>query len=506
MDFAKFDTNADRPHCHRMKYDMSQRLAYSRTGSLRSFPGHLRIQSATLALAAVVGLLLQNIESPVANADSADPPNIIFVLADDLGYGDLSCYGQSMLSTPNLDRMAAQGMRFTRHYAGSTVCAPSRCVLLTGKHTGHASVRGNQSGVMRDEETTLAELLRDAGYATGCVGKWGVGNPPPLNDPERNGFQFFYGYVNMFHAHNFYPEFIIRNGKREQLGNVLAPRWKNLPPEPAKEGRGVAEKRVDYVPDLVTEEALRFIERHQSEPFFLYYALNIPHANNEGGKNGMEVPTLGKFSSQSWPEPEKGFAMMMSNIDRDIGRLFDKLSALGIDENTLVFFSSDNGPHQEGGHQMEFFDSNGSLRGMKRDVYEGGVRVPLIARWPGKISPGVVSDHVSAFQDFMPTFADLSGVESPACDGISMLPTLIGDHATQQQHDHLYWEFQEKGGRQAVLKGKWKGVRLNWKKNPDGPIELFDLTRDPTESADVAEQYPAVAREIVQIMAREHDE
>lgn len=442
----------------------------------------------------------------VGNSFAADTPNIIYVLADDLGYGDLSCYGQATLKTPNIDRMAAEGIRFTRHYAGSTVCAPSRCVLMTGKHVGHGSVRGNQGGLILDEETTIAEMLGDAGYATGCVGKWGVGHPPPLDDPGRNGFDFFYGYVNMFHAHNFYPEFIVRNGEKVPLANKLAPRWKQEPPREGREGRGVAEVRVDYVPDLVTEQALRFIERNQSKPFFLYYALNVPHANNEGGKDGMEVPSLGEFAAKDWPKPEKGFASMIRNIDRDIGKLLDKLQQLGIDDNTLVFFSSDNGPHQEGGHQMPFFDSNGELLGMKRDLYEGGIRVPLIARWPGKITAGSVSDHISAFQDMMPTLAALSGATAPQSDGLSMLPTLLGNPAGQAKHPHLYWEFTERGGKQAVLIDHWKGVRLNWQKEPDGPIQLFDLAHDPSESNDIADQHAKIVERIREIMAAEHTE
>ncbi len=436
---------------------------------------------------------------------AARKPNIIYVLADDLGYGDLSCYGQSTLSTPNLDRMASEGMRFTRHYAGSTVCAPSRCVLLTGKHIGHASVRGNQGGLIADEEFTIAKMLRDAGYATGCVGKWGVGNPPPLNDPKRNGFDYFYGYVNMFHAHNFYPEFIIRNGASVALRNVLAAKWKQ-PQQPGREGRGVAEKKVDYVPDLVTAEALQFIQRNQSKPFFLYYALNVPHANNEGGKDGMEVPSFGEFANKDWPKPEKGFASMIRNIDRDIGRVLAKLQELDIDQNTIVFFSSDNGPHQEGGHQMPFFDSNGQLLGMKRDLYEGGVRVPLIVRWPGKITASTSTDHRCGFQDMMPTLAELCGAAAPQLDGISFAPTLLGNPQSQQKHPHLYWEFQEQGGKQAVLKDNFKAVRLNWIKNPDGPLQLFDLSKDPGETDDIAASHPQIVAAMNEIMKQEHVE
>lgn len=437
-----------------------------------------------------------------------DRPNIIYVLADDLGYGDLSCYGQSTLKTPNLDQMAAEGMRFTRHYAGSTVCAPSRCVLMTGKHIGHASVRGNQGGLILDAEVTIPEMLRDRGYATACVGKWGVGSPPPIDDPKRNGFDHFFGYVNMYHAHNFYPEFVVRNGQRVPLRNVLNEKWKNTKVIPGREGRGVSATKIDYVPDLVTEEALMFIESNKDQPFFLYHALNVPHANNEGtrepGTAGMEVPTLGEFSGKDWPEPEKGFAAMMRNIDRDMGRLFAKLRELKIDDNTIVFFSSDNGPHQEGGHKMPFFDSNGELQGMKRDLFEGGIRVPLIARWPGKIQAGSVTDHVCGFQDMMPTLADLSGAHAPKLDGLSIAPTLLRDGSKQQKHEHLYWEFTEKGGRQAVLKDHWKAIRLDWIKNPDGPIELYDVSTDTAEATDVASDHPQVVREMVQIMSREH--
>jgi arylsulfatase A-like enzyme len=428
----------------------------------------------------------------------ASQPNIVYILADDLGYGDLGCYGQKTLRSPQLDRMAGEGMRFTRHYAGSTVCAPSRCVLMTGWHTGHARIRGNGPGQMQPEDIAVAGLLQQAGYRTGCVGKWGIGNPPPLDDPQRQGFDYFYGYINMFHAHNFYPEFAIQNGRRVPLRNVVGERWKD------SDGRGVAVARVDYLPDLITEQALQFIERNKHRPFFLYYALNVPHANNEAGKAGMEVPDHGDFAARDWPEPEKGFASMIRNLDRDVGRLLDKLAELGIDERTLVIFTSDNGPHQEGGHQMPFFDSNGPLRGKKRDLYEGGIRVPMIARWPGKIEAGAVSDHLSGFQDMLPTFAELAGIRAPKTDGISMVPTLMGRPSVQQQHPHLYWEFYEQGGKQAVVKGNWKAVRLNVVQDPEGPVELYDLAADVGEENNVADRHPEIAAEMRTIMQREH--
>jgi len=449
---------------------------------------------------AVVAMVIPT--QTVTAVETTPRPNIIYILADDLGYGDLGCYGQKTLATPNLDRMATEGMRFTQHYAGSTVCAPSRCVLLTGLHTGHCRVRGNGPGQLLDEDVTIAEVLKKAGYRTGCVGKWGIGNPPPLDDPQRQGFDYFYGYVNMFHAHNFYPEFIIRNGEPVPLRNEVEPQWKD------GDGRGIATKRVDYVPDLVTAEALSFIERNRDEPFFLYFAMNVPHTNNEATRNsrperGMEVPSFGEFAEKDWPGPEKGFASMIRNLDGDVGKVLAKLKELNLDENTLVIFSSDNGPHQEGGHQMPFFDSNGQLQGMKRDLYEGGIRVPMIARWPEHIQPASESSHVSGFQDMLPTLAQLAGVDAPATDGLSLVATLLGE-GEQVQHDYMYWEFLEKGGRQAVLQGKWKGIRLDTDKNPNGPIELYDISEDIEEANNIADQYPDIVAKIAAIMRDAH--
>lgn len=428
-----------------------------------------------------------------------DRPNIVFILADDLGYGDLGCFGQETLATPNLDRMAAEGLKLTRHYSGSTVCAPSRCVLMTGLHTGHCTVRGNGPALLKAEDVTVAEVLQAAGYATGCFGKWGIGNPPPRDDPNRQGFDEFYGYVNMFHAHNFYPPFLIRNGELERLENVTKDEWLIDGREEGgpKEGAGVAKVKKQYAPDLITDEALKFIERNKGGPFFLYHALNVPHANNEGGsdkeqQDGMEVPDYGEFASKDWPNPEKGFAAMIHNIDRDVGRVLDKLQELGLAEKTLVIFSSDNGPHQEGKHEMEFFNSNGELRGMKRDLYEGGVRVPTIAWWPGTIEGGRSSDRLSGFQDFLPTAAELAKADAPeGLDGLSLAGMLTGE-SEGESHDFLYWEFQEKGGREAVVTTRWKAVRLNTNKDPNGPLELYDLKADPSETTNVADQFPEV--------------
>ena len=429
-------------------------------------------------------------------AERRNPPNIIFIMADDLGYGDLGCYGQKRIGTPNIDRLAAEGIRFTDHYAGSTVCAPSRCVLITGLHTGHARIRGNSPGLMKPDDVTVAELLKAAGYATGCIGKWGIGHPPPPGDPARNGFDYFFGYLNMWHAHNYYPEFLFRNADRVPLvGNKVD--------RPGGSGAGMAVQRAQYTHDMFAEEALEFVQRNKDRPFFLYLALTIPHANNEAGRKGMEVPSLGQYADLDWPEPQKGHAAMISRMDADVGRLAARLKELGIDEKTLVLFTSDNGPHREGGNNPDFNDSNGPLRGIKRDLYDGGIRVPLVARWPGKIEPGSTTDHVSAFWDFLPTACELAGVKPPTnIDGISYLPTLLGKSEEQPTHDYLYWEFHEQGGKQAVRLGNFKGIRLNTRKNPDGPIELYDLTKDLGETIDVAEEQPEVVGRIREIMSK----
>jgi arylsulfatase A-like enzyme len=437
-------------------------------------------------------------------ADNPAGPNVVFILADDAGYGDFGCYGGRSIRTPNIDRMCREGIRFTDFYAGSTVCAPSRCVLLTGLHTGHCRIRGNSPGVMQPEDVTVAELLQGAGYRTGCIGKWGVGSPPPLDDPQKNGFDYFYGYVSMYHAHNFYPEFMIRNGEKVPLRNEVGQEWKD------SDGRGIATKRIDYVPEILTQEAISFIERNRRGPFFLYYALNVPHANNEATRadtpeRGMEVPDFGPFADRDWPGPEKGFAAILSNIDRDVGRILDKLDQLGLDESTLVLFTSDNGPHQEGGHEMEFFNSNGPLRGMKRDLYEGGIRVPLIARWPGRIQPGSQTDLVSGFQDVLPTLSELAGATPPAgIDGLSLVPTLLGRPDRQARHDHLYWEFIEQGGKRAIRQGDWKLVQLRASDPEPAPPELYNLKLDLAETRDVAAEHPEIVKRLVQLMNEEH--
>ena len=417
-------------------------------------------------------------------------PNIVFILADDLGYGDLGCYGQKRIKTPNIDRLAAEGMRFTNCYAGSTVCAPSRCCLMTGLHTGHALVRGNALVPLRPGDVTVAELLKKAGYATALIGKWGLGEEASTGIPTRKGFDTFFGYLNQHHAHNYYPAFLWRSEEKVRLKNVV--------PGRGKYGRGVATEKAQYSHDLIAAEALKWVEQNRSRPFFLYLALTIPHANNQAGNKGMEVPSYGPYAEKDWPDPQKGHAAMITRMDRDVGRLMALLKKLGIDEKTLVIFTSDNGPHREGGARPGFFDSNGPLKGIKRDLYEGGIRVPGIARWPGRIRAGAVSGHPWAFWDFLPTACEIAGVDvPPKLDGVSFLPAMLG--RKQAAHEFLYWEFHEgRSSRQAVRMGPWKGLR----RSPIGPLELYDLRRDLGEKTNIAGDHPEIVKKIEMVLAR----
>ncbi len=432
-----------------------------------------------------------------AIASAADKPNIIYIMADDLGYGDLGCYGQQRIKTPAIDKMAAQGLLFTDHYAGSTVCAPSRCVLMTGLHTGHALVRNNKEvkpmGQMplKPDTVTVAKLLKQAGYTTALVGKWGLGGPGSTGVPNKQGFDYFYGYLCQRHAHNFYPEFLFRNTKRIPLAG-------NKVENNREDGAGMASVKGQYVPELCTKEALQFIERNKQRPFFLYFSPTIPHANNEAGNKGMEVPSLGEYANLDWPESQKGHAAMISYLDSDVGKILAKVKQLGLDENTLVIFTSDNGPHREGGCDPNFNDSNGPLKGNKRDLYEGGIHVPMIARWPSKIKPGTKTAHASAFWDVLPTLCDVAGIPSPEnIDGISYLPTLQGKQADQKAHQYLYWRYY---GTRAVRMGKWKAIGYPTGKN----LKLYDLESDLGELNNVAADYPLISKQMQKLMIDAH--
>lgn len=446
-------------------------------------------------------------EGKETKATQPAKPNIIYILADDLGYGDLSCYGQTKFSTPNLDKMAAEGMRFTQHYAGSSVCAPSRAALMTGLHTGHSLIRGNYetgpkgfgAGVeLRPEDTTVAEVLKGAGYTTALVGKWGMGVEGTTGEPAKQGFDYSFGFLNQGHAHFFYPEYLWRNGTKVALpGNQNG-------------------SRGQYVQDVFTEEALSFLERNKEtrQPFFLYLAYTIPHAELLHPDDEIFKQFKGKFPEQPYVKPagdkriddslgtynsqampHAAFAAMVTRLDKHVGQVLAQLKKLGLDENTIVMFTSDNGPHQEAGADPAFFNSSGPLRGVKRDLYEGGIRVPFIVRWPGTIKAGAVSDHVSAFWDFMPTAAQLAGTAAPQTDGISYLPELLGKK--QPQHPYLYWEFHEnKTSNQAIRMGDWKGFR----QSPSQPLELYNLQSDIGEVHNVAAANPTVVAQLEQYL------
>jgi arylsulfatase A len=421
-------------------------------------------------------------------------PNVIYILADDLGYGDLSAYGQTRFQTPHIDALAKKGMLFKQHYSSAPVCAPARGALMTGMHTGHGAVRGNYEvypegqHAMPADTFTLGHLFQNAGYVTGAFGKWGLGSPGSASEPSKMGFDRFYGFNCQRLAHHYYPYFLWNDKQRDVL-------WGN-----------VGKETNDYAPDFIQDQALRFIETHKDRPFFLYYPLIQPHAEmlapekymaRHRGKYLPETPFKGVddgpeyrlYSYGSQAEPHTAFAAMIETMDEDVGELMAKLDECGISDNTLVIFTSDNGPHQEAGHNPDFFKSNGGLRGYKRDLYEGGIRVPMIAAWPGKIPAGTVTDHVSAFHDVLPTMAQLIGEPTPeGLDGVSFLPTLI-QQGTQRPHEYLYWEFHEVGGRVAIRKGDWKGVRYNVSVDPDSPLELYDLAKDPSEKTKV--QFPS---------------
>ena len=450
-------------------------------------------------LAALV--LLPFAAVPHTAAGGERKPNIVFIMADDLGYGELGCYGQQKIRTPHIDRLAREGMRFTNYYAGSTVCAPSRSVLMTGLHTGHTRVRGNGSPAvqsLREEDVTVPKMLKKAGYATGITGKWGLGDVAPgaqAGLPNRQGFDYFFGYLHQVHAHNYWPSFLYRNDQRVELPNQGAF---------APTGAGVADVKKTYAPDLMLEEALNFIEQQRSKPFFLYLAWTLPHANNEANRqigNGTETPALGEYRDTDWSEPNKGHAAMVTYLDTQVGRVLDKLERAGLKDDTLVIFTSDNGPHREAGNNPAFFDASGAVRGIKRDLYDGGIRVPMIVRWPGRVRAGSETDHIAYHGDLMATAAEIAGFTAPAgLDSLSYAPTLLGK-GSQAQHPYLYWEFYEDGGRQAVRLGHWKAVR-----EPmfTGPVELYNVRKDPKERSNVAAEHPEAVKQAEAAMQAAH--
>lgn len=443
------------------------------------------------------------------NSSIATKPNFIYILADDLGYGDLSCYGQTKFLTPNIDALAKEGMLFTQHYSGSTVCAPSRSTLLTGLHTGHTFIRGNKEVKpegqfpIPDSTYTISELLKEQGYITGAFGKWGLGYPSSEGDPLKQGFDTFYGFNCQRLGHHYYPYYLWDNDKKVMLeGNS-----------------GI--KKEQYAPTLIHQEALKFIDENKDSPFFLYYPSIIPHAELAAPRNymdkhigkynpekqfkgtdGGEDYRNGKYESQI--KAHAAFAAMINVLDDQVGEIVQKVKNLGLEENTIIIFTSDNGPHQEAGADPNYFDSNGILKGYKRDLFEGGIRVPMIAKWKGKIKEGTQTNHMSAFWDIMPTFAHMLNTKLESeTDGISFLPTLLNT-GNQQNHDYLYWEFHEKGGRQAIRKDNWKLVKYEVKKTPK--YFLFDLSLDPSETKNLSEEEPEKLYELKQILENSRTE
>ena len=454
------------------------------------------------------------------------PPNIVFILADDLGYRELGCFGQQLIRTPNLDRLAAQGMQLTQHYSGNAVCAPSRCVLMTGRHPGHAWVRNNSRVEPEGNlpfpasELTIAEILKSAGYVTGAFGKWGLGNPGSEGDPNNQGFDRFFGYNCQRHAHSYYPSYLWNDDKHIQLrNNPPVPGHASLPEgaDPKDPRSYDSFKGTDYAPDHINQQALEFVRQNSDRPFFLYYPTVIPHV-------ALHVPDeeLDPYLEKKWNDPpftrsggygytphftpRAAYASMITRMDRYVGRLLDLLRKLEIEEYTIVIFTSDNGTtHLKQEVDFDFFNSVGELRGLKGSLYEGGIRVPAIVRWPGHVRPGSASDRISGFEDWMPTLMEIAGITGAVTkdrDGISLVPTLVGD--AQQQRAFLYREFAGYDGQQMIRVGRWKAVRNNLLRRNTIRTELYDLSTDAGEQRDLADYHPALLAQLSALMAREH--
>lgn len=436
-------------------------------------------------------------------------PNIIYILADDLGYGDLGCYGQAKFSTPNIDRLAGDGMLFTQHYTGCTVSAPSRSSLMTGLHTGHTPVRGNRGWEPEGQwplpasSVTIPELLKTKGYVTGAFGKWGLGFINTEGDPNNQGIDEFFGFNCQSLAHNYYPDHLWHNREKILLHE------------------NDSSKKGAYSAEVIHKQSLQFIINNRNKPFLMFYTTTIPHAelfakeeymqrfrgkfNPEKAFKGVDDgPTFRQGPYGSQPDGHAAFAAMVTQLDDYVGEILAKLKELGLEDNTIVMFASDNGPHLEAGADPDFFNSNGPLRGYKRDMYDGGIRTAFLVKWPGMVKPGSRTDHVSAFWDVMPTLAEITGTElQGSTDGVSFLPTLLGRKG-QKQHEYLYWEFHEQGGKTGVRMGNWKAVMLNVDKDPSGPIELYDIVKDPGEETNVAASNPDVVKRAGEIMKSSH--
>ena len=424
-------------------------------------------------------------------------PNIIFIMADDLGYNDLGCYGQKKIVTPNIDQLAAEGTMFTQAYAGSTVCAPSRCSLMTGMHNGHNRIRDNlpNSIWLRPDDVTVAEILKQAGYKTGGIGKWSLGNPGSWGVPNYQGFDYWYGQIDQNHAHFYYPDYLWENDEVVMLQKVV------IENEVGKLVGNRGGQKMFYTHDLYTEKAIDFIRDNRENHFFLYLSYTIPHFSDypKDSPDHYLVPSDEPYSKKDWPQIAKNYAAMITRMDSDVGRITALIKEFGLDSNTIIFFTSDNGPYKGVSTPIEFFDSNGVLRGGKRDLYEGGIRVPFIARWPGEISAGVTNDQIVAFWDILPTLAQIAGLPAPSkIDGISILPSLLGQK--QKQHEYLYWDYGHvrKTFKQAIRMDRWKAVRIG----VDEPLELYHLRDDPGETTDLAAKHPEIVTKIESLMEK----
>lgn len=476
--------------------------------------------------------------------NTVEKPNIIYIYADDLGYGETEPYGQEKIKTPHLDKMASEGMTFTQHYSSAPVCAPARSALLTGLHTGHSYVRGNREfGEFKfndeDEQgqeplppgtVTLGTVLQDAGYTTGIIGKWGLGMTGNSGHPNKQGFDYFYGYLDQKQAHNYYPTHLWENTEWDSLNNpfiyVHNPNKKKnkitkeaieafekSDLKPGDEGFFNAYKGDEYAVDPMTANAQKFIRQNKDSAFFLYLPYTIPHVSLQVPDSALqqylgkfeEEPYLGQQGYTPHQFPKSAYAAMITYLDSQVGKIFAQLEELGLDKNTVVMFSSDNGPTFNGGVDADFFNSTGGLRGLKMDVYEGGIRIPMIAWWPEKIKAGSTTDLISAQYDVMATLSALAGVKAPEkTDGISFSPTLLGNEDEQKEHEFLYFEYPEKRGQLAIRMGKWKGVKLDLVPKPDNPWQLYNLEEDPYETNNVAKDHPDVITQLDEIVKREH--
>lgn len=502
------------------------------------------MRNSLLGLLLLVGFSCKQVETASDQKEKSLGPNIIYIYADDLGYGETAPFGKEKIKTPNINKMADEGMTFTQHYTSFPVCAPARCALLTGRHSGHSYIRGNkESGEFKFADkyeqgqeplpagtVTIAAMLKDMGYTTGAIGKWGLGMTGNSGHPNKQGFDYFYGYLDQKQAHNYYPTHLWENTKWDTLNNefifVHAPSTgKNSPNQEAMAAFGGsslkpedpgffdAYKGNDYSIDKMTARAEDFIRKNKDGSFFLYLPYTIPHVSLQVPDSAVsayvgqfkEEPYLGQNGYAPHQFPRSAYAAMITYLDSEVGKIFALLDELGLDENTIVMFSSDNGPTFNGGVDALYFNSTAGLQGLKMDVYEGGIREPMIARWPGRIKPGSKTDLISAQYDVMATLAELAGTQVPgSTDGISFLPTLLGQAAKQKQHDYLYFEYPEKKGQLAIRMGKWKAVKTNLIPRPDSPWQLYDLEEDRDEENNIAGQHPEILKQFDKIVKKEH--